>query len=342
MENSHLSDNSIHDEFISIIIPAYNEASAIEYSLKKISSILFGANIRHEIIVIDDGSIDHTFKVLQDLRSEISTLKAIRFSRNFGKEAALLAGLKASTGDAVITMDSDLQHPPETIIPLLNKWRNGYKIVRAVKESRKYDSVFVQWRAALFNYIFTKFGGINLKDSSDFILMDRIAKDIVVNRLPERKRFYRGLVHWIGYDQAVVHFKVAERWDKGQSKWSLSMLFNLATTALVSFSSMPLRIITGLGIIVLCIGLLIGIDALISWYLGNAISGFATTVGTILIIGSFIMISLGIIGEYLAKIYDEIKARPISIIQDTIGFETQFPHRSNHDGSVSFVNNSTS
>jgi glycosyltransferase involved in cell wall biosynthesis len=234
----------------------------------------------------------------------------------------LYGGLNAATGDAVITMDGDLQHPPAIIPILVEKWRQGFKVVRAVKESRNYDRVLVKWRASLFNKILKTLGGIDLKDSSDFILMDRVAKNVIVNNLRERKRFYRGLVHWIGYDQAIVYFQVAERWDKGQSKFSLIMLFNLAATALVSFSSLPLRIIAVLGIGLLLIGLMVGVDALVSWYMGEAVSGFATIIGMLLIIGSFIMISLGIIGEYLAKIYDEQKARPTCIIETSLGFES--------------------
>jgi glycosyltransferase involved in cell wall biosynthesis len=315
--------NSTFDQekFISIIIPAYNEASAIKNTIKHVNAILMNAGILHEIIVVDDGSSDGTYQILFNLSKEVHCLKAIRFSRNFGKESALLAGLKSAQGDAIVTMDGDLQHPAETIPLLVEKWRKGYKVVHAVKESRKHDSRLVKWRANLFNSIFKALGGINLKDSSDFILMDRRAKDVIIHSMPERMRFYRGLVHWIGFDQAVVYFKVAERWDKAQSKWSLVMLFSLATTALVSFSSMPLRIITGLGLLSLLIGLAVGVDALISWYLGKSISGFATTIGTLLIIGSFVMISLGIIGEYLAKIYDELKARPTSIVADSFGFD---------------------
>lgn len=319
-----IPDQIISDErLVSIVIPVYNEASAIENTLKEVNTALSKAGIMHEMIVIDDGSSDDTYNVLQSLSQQLNGLKAIRFSRNFGKEAALLAGLKAADGDAVVTMDGDLQHPPATIPALVEKWRQGYKVVHAVKESRDCDSWFVKWRASLFNGIFNMLGGMNLKNSSDFILMDRVAKDIIVNYLPERMRFYRGLSHWIGFEQAIVHFKVAERKYEGQSKWSPVMLFNLAITALVSFSGTPLRIITGLGLLVLFLGLVVGIDALISWYSGTAISGFATIVGTLLIIGSFIMISLGIIGEYLARIYEELKARPICVIQDSFGFNLQ-------------------
>lgn len=306
---------------ISIIIPAYNESIGIRNTIREVHNVMADAGIAYEIIVVDDGSSDNTFKTLQGLSQKFETLKAIHFSRNFGKEAALLAGLKASTGDAVITMDSDLQHPPATIPQLIEKWQQGYKVVHAVKSKRLCDSRFVKWRASLFNWIFEKLGGISLKNSSDFILLDCEAKDIMIHCLSERMRFYRGLAHWIGFRQAIVYFNVAERWDKTNGRFSITSLFNLATTAMVSFTSAPLRIITFLGMLTLALGLVIGAEALISWIMGRSISGFVTTIGTLLIIGSFIMISLGIIGEYVAKIYEEIKGRPHYIVESSFGFQ---------------------
>lgn len=307
--------------FISIIIPAYNESVGIKNTVREIHKVMENAETEYEMIIVDDGSSDNTYETIQDFSQNFPTLRAIRFSRNFGKEAALLAGLKASSGHAVITMDADLQHPPATIPQLIEKWKQGFKIVHAVKASRGSHSYFTRVRASAFNYMFEKFAGINLRESSDFILMDQSARDIMIGCLPERMRFYRGLAHWIGFSQTVVYFNVAERWDKTKSRWSVTSLFNLATMALVSFTSAPLRIITFLGILTLLIGLVIGTDALISWLIGRSISGFATTIGTFLIIGSSIMISLGIIGEYIAKIYEEIKGRPTCIIESSFGFK---------------------
>jgi glycosyltransferase involved in cell wall biosynthesis len=229
---------------ISIVIPAYNESIGVENTIREIHNVMADAGITYEIIVIDDGSSDNTYKTLQGLSHKFETLKAIHFSRNFGKEAALLAGMKASTGDAVITMDSDLQHPPAIIPQLIEKWRQGYKVVHAVKSNRLYDSRFVKWRAGLFNWIFEKFGGISLRNSSDFILLDHEVRDIMIHCLAERMRFYRGLARWIGFRQDIVYFNVAERWDKTKGRFSITSLFNIATTAMVSFTTVPLRIIT--------------------------------------------------------------------------------------------------
>lgn len=323
-----------HPDLISIVVPVFNESAVILNCIREVSAVMERTGKAYEIIVVDDGSSDTTYRELQGVSQQYESLKALRFSRNFGKESALIAGLCAATGDATITMDADLQHPPETIPFLLGKWVEGFKVVRAVKETRDHDSFLLKWRATLFNYVFKKIGGIDLKNSSDFILLDREAKDVIVHKLKERKRFYRGLVHWIGFEQAVVYFNVAERWDKGQSKWSMPMLINLATTALVSFSSLPLRIITGLGVGVFLIGFVVGFDALLSWYLGKAVSGFTTIIGLLLIIGSFIMISLGIIGEYLSKIYDELKFRPTYLVADSIGFDRLRDNGNDNSGSV--------
>lgn len=317
-----------HKPLISVVLPAYNEVMGIEKTIATVKTQLTEQNTRCEIIVVDDGSTDGTWERLQWLSLRNSALKAIRLSRNFGKEAALLAGLKAARGDAVITMDSDLQHPPETIARMLEKWRQGFSVVHAVKNQRKCDGVLARWRAAAFNALFEMLGGVNLKNASDFILLDRAVTEVITRYLPERMRFYRGLAHWVGFRQTIVHFDVARRWDNGNGRWKLADLINLATTALVSFTTTPLRIIAILGMATLLIGLIIGGEALFSWFTGRSVSGFVTLIGTLLIIGSFIMISLGIIGEYIAKIYEETKARPTGIVETSFGFGSLIPENS--------------
>jgi hypothetical protein len=203
---------------------------------------------------------------------------------------------------------------------MLDKWRSGAKVVHAVKQDRSTDSTLARWRAMAFNNLMVQLGGINVRNSSDYKLLDRIAVDVIVRQLPERRRFYRGLTDWVGYEQATVPFSVTER-SLGESKWSLLALIDLATTAIVSFTSAPLRIVTLLGFITLVFGMLVGAEALWSWTQGESVSGFATIIITNLIIGSFIMISLGIVGEYIAKIYDEIKERPVYLIASKCGFD---------------------
>lgn len=318
------------DGMVSIVIPAHNEAEGIKDSIKVIADIVENCSTSWEIIVVDDGSSDPTFAQVSSLSSYDDRIKAVRFSRNFGKEAALLAGLQKAAGDAVITIDADLQHPPRLIPDMLDKWRAGAQVVDGVKRNRAHDSMLVKLRANIFNTLLSRLGGIDVHNSSDFKLLDRVVVNAMVNELPERRRFYRGLSKWLGYNHAILLFDIESR-TKGEGKWSLWGLVSLATTAIVSFTSTPLRIVTFLGMITLIFGFFVAAEALWSWVQGQAVSGFATMIITLLLLGSFIMISLGILGEYIAKIYDEIKARPAFLIAESVGFN----YKTNTDNACS-------
>ena len=309
---------------VSVAIPAYNEAANLRTIVAEVTHVLDACEVDAEIIIVDDGSTDGTFEVVRRLSAEDPRVKGIRFSRNFGKEAALLAGLRAAQGQVVITMDADLQHPAAVIPELLKKWQEGAQVVHAVKRSREKDPWLVRQRAAAFNFVMTLLTGIDLKNSSDFKLLDRIAVDAITHALPEHRRFYRGLAAWIGYKTATVPFDVAAR-DRGEAKMSLRQLFSLAMVAVVTFTAAPLRIVTILGFLTLGLAVVVGTDALLSWWRGSAVSGFATLILVLLAIGSSVMISLGIIGEYLAKIYEEVKARPTYLIESCAGFGKDAP-----------------
>ena len=309
--------------FVSIVIPAFNEESIIYRSVEKISQALLSAGaVNYEIIVVDDGSTDKTFEEISRIRKNNPSVKGIKLSRNFGKESALFAGLKIANGQAVITIDADLQHPPNLIPEMLEKWKSGAKIIHAVKRDRSNDSMSTRWRAWAFNTLYSMLSGISIDNSSDFKLLDRSVVNILVEQLQERQRFYRGLTDWVGFNQVFLEFDVEPRMS-GQGKWSLCALIDLALTATISFSIAPLRIITILGLITLCFAFLVAIDALWSWYHGVAVSGFATLEISILIIGSFVMISLGIAGEYIAKIYQEVKKRPSYLVADKCGYNEE-------------------
>lgn len=311
---------SLTHKLVSIVIPAHNEVRGVAHTIDVIKTLLSACDNEWEIIIIDDGSQDGTFDRLRQLSKNEKRIKGIRFSRNFGKESALLAGLKAAKGDVVITIDSDLQHPPQLIPKMIDEWSHGARVVDAVKRNRAKDGVIAKARAKVFNTTLSILGGINVHNSSDFKLLDRLVVDTIVNDLPERQRFYRGLSDWVGYNHVTIPFDVEER-TIGEGKWSLLGLIGLATTAIVSFTSAPLRIVTILGLVTLIFGFFVAIEALIGWSRGLAISGFTTTIITLLIIGSFIMISLGVMGEYIAKIYDEIKQRPIYLIEEKFGID---------------------
>jgi polyisoprenyl-phosphate glycosyltransferase len=302
---------------LSIVLPAYNEAAGIATALRTLAEVGRSTGLRVEIVVVDDGSRDDTFRQAAAVADLPVALNVIGLSRNFGKEGALLAGLREATGDVIVTIDADLQHPPALIPEMVRRWQAGAMVVNGVKHSRGEESAFATLRAKVVNTLLTRLGEIDLQRSSDFKLLDRRVVDVLVREMPERNRLYRGLSSWVGFPQEEIGFDVAPRLS-GQSGFSLRALFGLTLTAMVSFTSMPLRVITILGFLTLLLGLGIGTDALWTWLHGRAADGFTTIIITLLLVGSFIMISLGVIGEYLAKIYDEIKRRPAFLIGRTV------------------------
>jgi len=307
-------------EMLSVVIPAYNEGLGIQSAILQVIDSVETCGVDWEIIVLDDGSRDETFRIVSALAESEPRIKALALSRNFGKEGAMLAGLEHSQGEVIIIMDADLQHPPKLIPEMFNKWREGAQIVHAVKRSRNRDTLMKKTTAYFINKMVSGLGGININNSSDFKLMDREIVEIIVRQLPERQRFFRGLTSWLGFNEEYIYFDVEDRLE-GSSKWSFWSLLELSITALTSFTSLPLRIITFLGIATLILGFFVASDAIISLLNGQAVSGFATTIISLLLIGSFIMISLGIIGEYIAKIYEEVKARPHYLVRASVGLD---------------------
>lgn len=301
---------------ISIVIPVFNEEKRINNNINVIHTILKKNGINHEFILVDDGSADLTWKQLRILCDTLPGIRAIRFSRNFGKESALCAGLDMVKGDACVVMDSDLQHPPEIIPEMVKLWHEGYEVVEGVKSSRGKESVINKIGAGLFYKMLKKLSGFDLTNASDFRLLD--AKVLSSwKQINERNTFFRALSTWVGFKRTTVPFVVAER-EGDISKWSLFSLFKLAITAITSFSSMPLQIVSLLGTIFFIGAILLGIQSLYMKIQGYAAGGFTTVILLQLIIGSVIMFSLGIIGTYIAKIYEEVKYRPRYIVTDEI------------------------
>jgi len=302
---------------LSVVIPVYNEEKQIGKTIKEVKDAVTRTGEEFEIIVIDDGSADDTWEVLKKLADENAEVKAYRFSRNFGKEAALMAGLSKADGDACITMDADLQHPPELIPEMVKLWREGYEVVEAVKKDRGKETSVSRISASLFYKIMYRLSGFNLENASDFKLLDRkVVRELVM--MPERETFFRGLAVWVGYKRKEVYFSVPER-ETGKSGWSKLKLFRLAITAFTSFSSLPLQFVTFIGIIFLIGAFVLGIQTLIMKLKGWAIGGFTTVILLLLITGSCLMISLGMIGIYIARIYNEVKSRPRYIISEKYG-----------------------
>lgn len=303
---------------ISVVIPAYREEKGIGVALAEVSKYLNQATSEWEIVVVDDGSNDGTWSALEKAAASMPQLHALRLSRNFGKEAALAAGLEAARGRAVVFMDGDLQHPPHLLPSMIDAWRSGQcDVVEAVKSRRDGESPLAATRARLFYWMFKAFTGYDLNGASDFKLLDRKVIDAYAT-LQERNLFFRGMVSWLGFRTTQIPFDVEPRFA-GQTGWSVLGLLRLATVAITSFSSFPLHLITIFGGIFLLFSLLLGAQTLYMKFSGQAVDGFTTVILLLLIIGSFLMIGLGIIGEYLARIYNEVKGRPRYLVADRIG-----------------------
>ncbi len=310
-------------DLISIIIPVYNEEKQIRESIQAIGAVLQKNSISYEFILVDDGSKDNTWAILMDLAASYPGMQVIRFSRNFGKEAALCAGLDAARGDAALIMDADLQHPPEFIPEMIRLWKTGYEIVEGVKSSRGREKLSNRFFARVFYDMMQRLSGFDLHNASDFKLLD--AKVVAAWRqMPERHTFFRGMAAWVGFQRTAVSFEVPER-PIGGSKWSKLHLFKLAMTAITSFSSIPLQIVTFLGIIFLLGAIPLIFQTLYLYFHGDARAGFTTVIVLLLIIGSILMISLGIIGMYIAKIFEEVKFRPRYLITEKLEHRGEEP-----------------
>ena len=304
---------------LSVILPSYNEEKMIALAAETISRILDEAAIDHELLFVDDGSRDQTWAEIQRVSEENKRVVGVHFSRNFGKEAAMFAGLEHARGDCVAILDCDLQHPPEKLVEMYRLWEQGYEVVEGIKEDRGTESAMHRFAANSFYSLISRATGMDMASSSDFKLLDRKVVD-ALNQMPERNVFFRALSFWVGFKKAEVSYRVRDR-VAGESKWSTKSLIKYAINNIGSFSSAPLHIITVLGVVMLAIAVVFGVEALVQKILGNALGGFTTVILLLLIASSLIMISLGIIGFYIARIYEELKGRPRYIISRVCGRE---------------------
>ena len=301
---------------LSVIIPAYNEEEIIPKTVSVIDGILTDENIDHELLFINDGSKDSTWEKIEQEALGNKNVKGICFSRNFGKESAVFAGLAGAKGDCVVVIDCDLQHPPEKIIEMYRLWEQGYEIVEGVKSDRGHESVFHRFAAKSFYGIMSEAVGFDMSRASDFKLLDRKAVNVLLN-MDEKNAFFRALSSWIGFKSTEVEYEVRDR-EAGTSKWSTASLIKYAVTNITSFTSAPMQIVTLMGVIMMIVGLATTIEALVRFINGTAREGFTTVIILQCFTGSFIMLGLGVIGYYISKIYDEVKGRPRYIIDKTI------------------------
>jgi glycosyltransferase involved in cell wall biosynthesis len=308
---------------LSVVIPCMNEEQVLRETNHRLLTVLEKAAVNFEIVYVDDGSTDSTPDVLRQLQTQDARLRVVRFSRNFGHQIAITAGLEHASGDAVVILDADLQDPPEVILEFLAKWLDGYDVVYGVRTERDGETIFKLWTAKFFYRFISRLSDTHIPvDTGDFRLMDRRVVDSLLS-MPERDRFVRGMVTWLGFSQIAVPYRRAPR-AAGSTKFSLFKMLRFALDGIFSFSILPLRLATWTGFAASALAILGIIIVLLDKYLAvpGMVKGWSSTVIAVLFIGGVQLICLGIIGEYVGRIYGETKRRPLYVVRERMGFET--------------------
>lgn len=305
---------------LSIVVPAHNEAENIPELYTRLSAVLGALDMPYEMVVVNDGSRDASLQMLRDLNARDPRLKVVNLARNFGHQVAISAGIDHARGDAVVMMDADLQDPPEVIPLFLDKWREGYQVVYGTRRERK-ENIFKRTAYSVFYRLLRQVSAVEIPlDAGDFSLIDRRVAD-VLKAMPERARFVRGLRSWSGFRQIGLEYPRSSR-HSGDPKYTFSKLVKLALDGLLSFSVLPLRIATYMGLSIAALSFLAAAYYLTGRLLSDrAIPGFATTIIVVLFLGGVQLVTLGVVGEYVGRVYEEVKARPLYVVNDTIGFE---------------------
>ena len=304
---------------LSIIVPAYNEEKSINKTAEVISGLMVNAGIDYELLFINDGSKDNTWLEIMWQAESNKNIKGVSFSRNFGKEAAIFAGLDNCIGNCAVVIDCDLQHPPEKIVEMYKLWEEGYEVVEGVKNSRGNESAIHKFVVGIFYKIMSNITNIDMKNASDFKLMDRKVIE-TLKSLPERNTFFRALSSWCGFKSTKLFFDVRER-EEGESKWSTKSLVKYALNNITSFSVLPMQIVTFFGAFFFLFAVILGIQSIVYKIIGRALEGFTTVICIELLVGSICMINMGIMGVYIAKMYEEIKGRPRYIAATKVNIE---------------------
>jgi polyisoprenyl-phosphate glycosyltransferase len=309
---------------MSCVIPCRNEARNLDLLLPLLCELLPSAASGWEIVLVDDGSTDNTPAVMADW-SALPGFRVIQLSRNFGKEAALTAGLQAAAGEVVVMMDADLQHPPALILRMLEHWRAGADVVYAVRANRNDESLLKRLGARLFYTLLNRSSRFDVPaDAGDFRLLDRTAVQALL-ALPERNRFMKGLYAWIGFDAVALPYVPKPR-AHGHSHFSLARLLHMTIDGLTSFTTWPLRLAGGIGIAMALVGFLYGTYLILAYFLyGNEVSGWTTIVVSLMFFLGMQMVSMGIMGEYVARIFEEVKARPLYVVKRELGQGLKVP-----------------
>ncbi len=302
---------------LAVVIPLYCEGAHLAGTLKVIVRALDDLDMAYRLVLVDDGSSDDTWHIVQAHCRDDGSVQGLRLSRNFGKEAALAAGLEQAEGDAIVVMDGDLQHPPELIARMIDCWRAGADVVEGVKQRRDLEAGWRGAGAKLFYRLFTGLSGYELRGASDFKLMDRRVL-AAWRAMGERSLFFRGMNAWLGFKRAEIAFAVPAR-AGGDSGWSAWQLVRLAMSAITAFSSAPLYLVALSGVGFTLFALLLAVQTLYLKLSGQAVDGFTTVILLILLVGGVVLLALGIIGSYIARIYEEVKGRPRYVVAETAG-----------------------
>jgi dolichol-phosphate mannosyltransferase len=310
---------------LSVVVPLYNEEDTVEELRRRLGAVLESVEPDYEVLLVNDGSRDGTAEALRSIAAPGSRWRAIHFSRNFGHQAAVAAGLRYATGRAVVVMDADLQDPPELLDTMLARWRDGYEVVYAQRISRERESMAKRGLAWLYYRTLRALSPVEIpSDTGDFCLMDRRVVDQLV-ALPERNRYIRGLRAWVGFRQTSVPFERAARFA-GAPKYNFRKSLALGVNGIISFSKAPLRLAIWLGLVVSLTSFILGVYFIIEKLTTNLdVRGWASTVVIMLFLGGVQLLTIGIIGEYLSRIYDEVKQRPLYVVRDTDNTEPPGP-----------------
>ena len=299
---------------IEIVVPVFNEEGNVEELYRQVSAALDPLGLTYGFLYVDDGSRDGTVAKLQELGAKDPRVKHLSFTRNFGHQAALLAGLEHSTGECVVTMDGDLQHPPQVVPQLVRHWLDGVDIVVTSRDLGKSMSAFKRMATLGFYGLMNRISGLHLPPgAADFRLLDRRAVDTLV-AFPERQKFLRGLTAWTGYRAVTVEYQVGAR-HSGQAKYTIRGLARLALNGITSFSAKPLRLAFYLGLIIFALSATYGLVAIVAHFMGSTPPGWTSVLVSVLAIGGLQMTFIGLIGEYLARVFDEVKRRPYYLLK---------------------------
>lgn len=300
---------------ISIVVPMYNEQEVANEFYNRTTNVLQSLPYEYEMIIVNDGSRDKTLDIVLNLLRKDEHIKVINFSRNFGHQAAITAGIENATGDAIITIDADLQDPPEVISDLINEWEKGFDIVYAKRKTRKTDTFFKRFTASMYYKILNKLSDIKIPENvGDFRLISKRVQEVFI-KLPEKDRYIRGMFAWMGFKQSIVEFDRQPRFA-GKTKYPFSKMLKLALSGILGFSTKPLRLIFKLGLATTFVSFLLMIYAIVVKILGYTTHGWSSLMVAITFIGGIQLLSLGIVAEYIAKIYGEAKSRPVYVIMD--------------------------